>query len=91
MPENNHADQDEGTGNCIPDKVHPIDALTATEAGAFVIDIKTIPAFFISPTNAAKVQTGTECLTFSAKTISRHATGRATDKSNITKPPLRNH
>ena len=29
---------------------------------------------------AAKVQTGTECRALSAKTISRHATGRATDE-----------
>ena len=28
----------------MPDKVHPMDALTATKPGVFVIDIKTIPA-----------------------------------------------
>ena len=43
-PEEQHADQDEGRGNRIPDKVHPMDALTATKSGVFVIDIKTIPA-----------------------------------------------
>ena len=43
-PEEQHADQDEGRGNGIPDKVHPMDALTATEAVVFVLDIKTIPA-----------------------------------------------
>ena len=31
-----------------------MDALTATKAGVFVIDIKTIPAFFISQTNRGK-------------------------------------
>ena len=46
MPENNHADQDEGTGNGIPDKVYPMDALTATKPGVFVLAIKTIPAPF---------------------------------------------
>ena len=43
-PEDNHADQDEDGGNDIPDKVHPMDALTATKAVVFVIAIKTIPA-----------------------------------------------
>ena len=43
VPEEQHADQDEDGGNDIPDKVHPMDALTATKAGVFVIDIKTIP------------------------------------------------
>ena len=43
-PEEQHADQDEGGENNIPDKVHPMDALTATKPGVFVIDIKTIPA-----------------------------------------------
>ena len=28
----------------MPDKVHPMDALTATKPGVFVLDIKTIPA-----------------------------------------------
>ena len=46
VPEEKHANQDERVGNCIPDKVHPMDALTATKAGVFVIDIKTIPAPF---------------------------------------------
>ena len=31
VPEEQHADQDEDGGNCIPDKVHPMDALTATK------------------------------------------------------------
>ena len=43
-PEEQHADQDEGRGNRIPDKVYPMDALTAAKATVFVIDIKTIPA-----------------------------------------------
>ena len=43
-PEEQHADQDKCRGNCIPDKVHPMDALTATKPGVFVIDIKAIPA-----------------------------------------------
>ena len=46
VPEEQHTDQDEGGGNNIPDKVHPMDALTATEPGVFVIDIKTILAHF---------------------------------------------
>ena len=46
VPEEQHADQDEDGGNGIPDKVHPMDALTATVAQVFVIDIKTIPAIF---------------------------------------------
>ena len=45
-PEEKHADQDERGGNDIPDKVDPMDALTATESGVFVLDIKTIPAHF---------------------------------------------
>ena len=44
VPEEQHADQDERGGNDIPDKVHPVDALTATKPGVFVLDIKTIPA-----------------------------------------------
>ena len=44
VPEEKHANQDERVGNCIPDKVHPMDALTATIPGVFVINIKTIPA-----------------------------------------------
>ena len=44
VPEEKHADQDERRGNDIPDKVHPMDALTATKPVVFVIDIKTIPA-----------------------------------------------
>ena len=46
MPEEQHADQDERGGNDIPDKVHPMDALTATKPCVLVIDIKTIPAHF---------------------------------------------
>ena len=48
VPEDNHADQDEDGGNNIPDKVYPMDALTATKAGVFVIDIKTIPALHVT-------------------------------------------
>lgn len=48
VPEDQHADQDEDGGNDIPDKVHPMDALTATKASVFVIDIKTIPALHIT-------------------------------------------
>ena len=43
-PEEKHANQNERRGNGIPNKVHPMDALTATKPGVFVIDIKTIPA-----------------------------------------------
>ena len=45
-PEDNHSDQDKCRENHISDKVHPMDALTATKPGVFVLDIKTIPAFF---------------------------------------------
>ena len=45
-PEEQHADQDKLRGNDIPDKVHPMDALTATKPGIFVIAIKTIPALY---------------------------------------------
>ena len=47
-PEEQHADQDKCRGNDIPDKMHPMDALTATKPGVFVIDIKTIPALHIT-------------------------------------------
>ena len=43
-PEEKHANQNYRRGNGIPDKVHPMDALTATVAHIFVLDIKTIPA-----------------------------------------------
>ena len=46
VPEEQHADQDEDGGNGIPDKVHPMDALTTTEARVLILDIKTIPALF---------------------------------------------
>ena len=39
MPEEQHADQDEDGGNGIPDKVYPMDALTATVAQIFVLEI----------------------------------------------------
>ena len=45
-PEDNHANQNYRRGNDIPDKVHPMDALTATKPVVFVLDIKTIPALF---------------------------------------------
>ena len=32
----------------MPDKMHPMDALTATKPGVFVLDIKTIPALHIT-------------------------------------------
>ena len=48
VPEEQHADQDKCRGNDIPDKVHPMDALTATKTGVFVLDIKTIPALHIT-------------------------------------------
>ena len=38
VPEDNHADQDERGGNDIPDKVHPMEALTATVAQIFVLE-----------------------------------------------------
>ena len=44
VPEEQHANQNYRGGNDISDKVHPMDALTATKTGVFVIDIKTIPA-----------------------------------------------
>ena len=53
VPEEQHADQDKCRGNGIPDKVHPMDALTATEPLVFVIDIKTILALF-HPANHGK-------------------------------------
>ena len=46
VPEEQHANQDERGGNDIPDKVHPMDALTATKPGVFILDIKTILALF---------------------------------------------
>ena len=45
-PGEKHANQNERGGNCIPDKVHPMDALTTTKPGVFIIDIKTIPVLF---------------------------------------------
>ena len=48
VPEEQHTDQDKCRGNGIPDKVHPMDALTATKAVVFVLDIKTIPALHIT-------------------------------------------
>ena len=48
VPEEKHANQNERGGNDIPDKVHPMDALTATKPGVFVIDIKTILALHIT-------------------------------------------
>ena len=48
VPEDQHANQDERGGNGIPDKVHPMDALTTTEPGVFVIAIKTILALHIT-------------------------------------------
>ena len=39
VPEDQHADQDEDGGNDIPDKVHPMDALTAAVAQIFVLKI----------------------------------------------------
>ena len=44
-PEEQHSDQDKCRENHIPDKVHPMDALTATKPGVFVIEIKPTPAF----------------------------------------------
>ena len=48
MPEEQHTDQDKCRGNDIPDKVHPMDALTATKPCVLVIDIKTILALHIT-------------------------------------------
>ena len=45
-PKEQHSDQNKCRGNDIPDKVHPMDALTATKPCVFVIDIKTFPALF---------------------------------------------
>ena len=58
VPEEQHSDQDEDGGNDIPDKVHPMDALTATEPGVFVLDIKTILALHI--TNQPRQKSSTE-------------------------------
>ena len=41
-PEDNHANQDERGGNGMPDKVHPMDALTATVLVVFVVEIKLV-------------------------------------------------
>ena len=41
-PEDNHANQNYRGGNDIPDKVHPMDALTATEARVFVLFIASL-------------------------------------------------
>ena len=59
VPEDNHANQDERGGNGIPDKVHPMDALTATKPVVFVIDIKTIPTL-CHPTNQPRQKSSTE-------------------------------
>ena len=59
MPEEEHADQYEDAENYIPDKVHPMDALTATKAVVFVIGIKTIPAHF-HHTNQPRQKSSTE-------------------------------
>ena len=58
-PEEQHADQDEGRGNRIPDKVHPMYALTATKPGVFVLDIKTNPALY-HLTNQPRQKSSTE-------------------------------
>ena len=42
VPEEQHSDQDEDGGNDIPDKVHPMDALTATVLVVFVVEIKVV-------------------------------------------------
>ena len=47
-PEEQHSDQDKCRENDIPDKVHPMDALTATKARVLILDIKTIPALHIT-------------------------------------------
>ena len=48
MPEEQHANQDKCRENHIPDKVHPMDALTATKPVVFLIDLKTILALHIT-------------------------------------------
>ena len=48
VPKEQHSDQDKCRGNDIPDKVHSMDALTATKPVVFVIDIKAIPALHIT-------------------------------------------
>ena len=45
-PKEQHSDQNKCRENRIPDKVHPMDALTTTKPGVFIIDIKTIPVLF---------------------------------------------
>ena len=58
-PEEQHADQDKCRENHIPDKVHPMDALTATKARVLVLDIKTIPALY-HLTNQPRQRSSTE-------------------------------
>ena len=65
VPEEQHTDQDERRGNRTPDKVHPMDTLTATEPGVFFLDIKTNP---ISPIIRSKCHQ----LKFIAGIISLH-------------------
>ena len=45
-PEEQHADQDEGRGNRVADKMIAVNALAATKPVVFLIDLKTIPALF---------------------------------------------
>ena len=59
VPEEQHANQDKCRGNDIPDKVHPMDALTATKATVFILDIKTIPALY-HLTNQPQQKSSTE-------------------------------
>ena len=47
-PEEQHANQDKCRGNRIANKVHPMDALTATKPVVFLIDLKTILALHIT-------------------------------------------
>ena len=46
LPKDNHTNQDKRGKNHIADKVHPMDALTATKPLVFVLDIKTQPTIF---------------------------------------------
>ena len=78
-PEEQHSNQDKCRGNGIPDKVHPMDALTATKAGVFVIDIKTIPARFHF-TNQPRQSVSKESRNWIATSISSFPRGGTTDE-----------
>ena len=79
VPEEQHADQGEGRGNRIPDKVHPMDALTATKTVVFVLNIKTIPAL-LHLTNQPRQSVSKESRNWIATSISSFPRGGTTDE-----------